>query len=131
MARVVKRGGALVVADPDQESLVIQVPGVRHSVLDRLKALRRDVGYRNGRMISRVPALLDARGIEFVGVDAFALSIDDPEDAFGLPEWPHHWRTEGGFADEELREWDEAISNVSSSGFVYLVTFLVVHRVKQ
>ena len=131
MARVVMHGGALVVADPDQESLVIEVPGVRQSVLDRLKALRRDVGYRNGRIVSRVPALLDAVGVEFVGVDAFVLSLDHPDDAFGLPKWPHHWRTEGAFTDGELQEWDEAISNASSSGFIYLVTFLVVHGAKQ
>jgi SAM-dependent methyltransferase len=131
MARVVTRGGTLVVVDPDQESLVIQVPGVRRSVLDRLKSLRRDVGYRNGRLISQVPALFDTVGVELLGVDAFVLSISDPADVFGLPTWPHGWRTQGAFTAEELREWDAAMSDVSQTGFVYLLTFLVVAGAKR
>jgi SAM-dependent methyltransferase len=128
--RVVAHGGRLVVADPDQESLVIRVPGVRRSVLDRLKSLRRDLGYRNGTLISRIPEMFGAMGVETLSVDAFALSIRDPSDAFGLPTWPHGWRADGDFIDEELREWDEAMRE-APSGFVYLVTFLVVAGVKR
>jgi len=54
LARVLVPNGRLVIADPDQESLIIQVPGVRQSVLDRLKSLRQDIGYRNGTLISQI-----------------------------------------------------------------------------
>lgn len=114
----------MVIADPDQETLVIQVPGVRRSVLDRLKALRRDVGYRNGRLASRLPALLGEAGVEDVSVDAFPLVITDPADAFGLPTWPTVWRAEGRFSDDELAEWDRAMRE--RDGFLYAVTFFLV-----
>lgn len=53
MVRVLHQGGRLVIADPDQETLVIHVPGVHQSLTDRVKALRRDIGYRNGRLVTR------------------------------------------------------------------------------
>jgi SAM-dependent methyltransferase len=130
MVRVVARGGRLVVADPDQESLVIRVPGVRQGVLDRLESLRRDLGYRNGTLVSRIPELFDDVGVELTDVDAFVLTIRDPSEAFGLPTWPRGWRTEDGFTDEELVEWDQAMRS-NARGFVYLVTFLVVAGVKR
>ena len=78
LLRVLLPGAPLVLADPDQESLVIQVPGVRQSVLDRLKALRRDVGYRSGRWVSKAPAILEELGAEVTSVEAFALTLDRP-----------------------------------------------------
>jgi SAM-dependent methyltransferase len=125
MVRVVAPAGRVVVADPDQETLVIQVPGVRASVLDRLRALRRDRGYRNGRFISHVPALLHSLGLADVTVDPFPLAIADPALAFGLPSWPTLWRHEGQFSDDELAEWDAAMA-AQPAGFVYIVTVLVV-----
>jgi SAM-dependent methyltransferase len=125
MLRVVQPGGAVVVVDPDQESLVIQVHGVRRSVLDRLKALRRDVGYRNGGWISKAPSILEQLGAEVTSVEPFALVIRDPTEAFGLPTWPAHWREAGGFTEDELAEWNRAIA-APSPGFLYVLTFLVV-----
>ena len=125
MLRVVQSGAAVVVADPDQESLVIQVPGVRRSVLDRLKALRRDVGYRHGRWISEAPSILERLGADVTSVEPFALIIRDPTEAFGLPTWPAHWQETGGFTDDELSEWSRAMA-APSPGFLYSLTFLVV-----
>jgi SAM-dependent methyltransferase len=125
LVRVLAPGGRLVVAEPDQESLVIQVPGVRPAVLDRLKALRRDVGYRNGRLAAQVPALLAGLGLTGVSAEGFAVTITDPAQAFGLPTWPAHWRDRGPFTGEELAEWDRAMAD-PADGFVYVVTVLVV-----
>jgi SAM-dependent methyltransferase len=129
-ARVLAPGGRLVVAEPDQETLVIRVPGVRPRVLDRLKALRRDVGYRNGRIASALPDLLAGLGLDRIAVEAFPLVIRDPDAAFGLPTWPARWRVEGPFSDEELAEWDAALAAGPTSGFLYLVTVLVVTAVR-
>jgi SAM-dependent methyltransferase len=131
LARIVRPGGRIVIADPDQESLVIQVPGVRPSTLERLKALRRDVGYRNGRLASELPALLRELRIDQVTIDAFPLLIQDPADAFGLPTWPASWQARAGFTTEELAEWNHAIEDAAERGFVYLVTFLVVGGTKK
>jgi SAM-dependent methyltransferase len=125
LLRVLRPGAPLVVADPDQESLVIQVPGVRQSVLDRLKALRRDVGYRNGHWISKAPAVLDGAGAEVTSVEAFPVVLRDPTEAFGLPSWPVLWRRRGRFTDEELAEWNAAMAE-RKPGFLYCVTFIVV-----
>jgi SAM-dependent methyltransferase len=125
LLRVVQPGAPVVVADPDQESLVIQVPGVRRSVLDRLKALRRDLGYRNGRWISTAPSILEQLGAEVTSIEPFPLIIRDPAKAFGLPTWPVHWREAGGFTEEELAEWNRGIAD-PSTGFLYSLTFLVV-----
>lgn len=125
MARVARRGGRVVAADPDQETLVIEVPGVRRSVLDRLTALRRDVGDRNGRLAASLPAHLGALGLTAVSVDAFPLVVRRPEDAFGLPTWPATWRQQGGFTDEEPAEWHAALER-PADGFLYVVTVLVV-----
>ncbi len=126
LVRVVRRGGRLVVAEPDQETLVIHVPGVAHELVDRVKRLRRDVGYRNGRLASSLPAELDGRGLHKVTVDAFPLVLTDPDDAFGLPTWPALWRNVGGFTDRELARWHDGVEQGRQGGFVYSVVFFVV-----
>ena len=126
MVRVVRPGGRVVVADPDQETLVIHVPGVPPELTDRVKGLRRDVGYRHGRYVSGLPAELTALGLADVTVDAFPLVLTDPDDAFGLPTWPRAWRREGAFTDRELRAWDAGIERGRRGGFVYALLYFVV-----
>jgi SAM-dependent methyltransferase len=126
--RVARPGAAVVLAEPDQESLVIHVPGVPRSFTDRLKAMRRDVGYRHGRLASSLPARLSARAATEVAVEAFPLVLTDPDLAFGLPTWPTHWRADAGFDDADLDRWDAAMAGLrgGTGGFVYALTFLVV-----
>lgn len=123
--RVVRRGGLVVVADPDQETLLIHVPAVRRSTTDRLKALRRDLGCRNGRWISQAPSTMEQLGADVTAVEAFTLVIRDPNEAFGLPTWPLRWRDEGGFTEDELAEWSVAMAH-PSPGFLYSLTIVVV-----
>jgi hypothetical protein len=104
---------------------VIDVPGVRPSVLERLETLRRDIGYRNGRWIADAPVLLGQLGVDVTSVETFPVTIDQPADAFGLVNWPVLWRERGRFSDEELAEWKEAM-NKPPAGFRYQVTFLVI-----
>ena len=128
VVRVLRPGGRVALAEPDQESLVVEVPGVDRSVTDRLKALRRDIGYRNGRIASSLPGRLVARGLAEVTVEPFPLLLTQPDDAFGLPTWPTFWRDEGPFDDADLAAWDLAMARLRSgaAGFVYSLTFLVV-----
>ena len=69
--------------------------------------------------------MLEGLGAEVASVDAFALALRDPADAFGLPTWPASWKEAGGFTDEELAEWGSAMRD-PTPGFLYSVTFLVV-----
>jgi SAM-dependent methyltransferase len=127
MVRVSRPGGRVVVADPDQETLVIDVPGVRRSLADRVKALRRDVGYRNGRFVTSLPGRLLSMGLTEVTVDAFPLVITDPDEAFGLPTWLR-WRRDNGhaFTDDEIDEWDCGIEHSRSGGLVYALLYFVI-----
>ena len=125
MVRVLRPGGVLVVADPDQQTLSISVPGVPDRITSAIRRLRRDVGYRNGRIASEMPSRMAAMGMTGIGVEAFALVLTDPELAFGLPGWVDHWRDRGGFTDADDRLWREALAASADAGFVYTVTYLV------
>ncbi|HYZ99690.1 MAG TPA: methyltransferase domain-containing protein [Acidimicrobiales bacterium] len=128
LLRVTRPGGRIVVSDPDQESLVLHVPGVPRTFTDRVKRLRRDVGYRNGRLASELPEIFASRRVTDIAVAAFPLVITDPGDAFGLPSWPRLWRDRGigAWDDDELSRWDQAIDTSRTSGFVYALMYLVV-----
>jgi SAM-dependent methyltransferase len=126
LLRVTRPGGRIVLADPDQETLVIEVPGVRRELADAVKALRRDVGYRHGRLAAQLPALLASLGIVDISTAAFPLVLTDPDDAFGLPSWVTGWRELGGFDDRDVAEWDAAIARARETGMVYALLYFVV-----
>jgi len=127
MIRVTRSNGRVIVADPDQESLVIHVPGVPADLVARVKETRRDVGYRNGRLASALPAAFAGAGLHDVTVRAFPLVLTDPDDAFGLPTWVAYWRHRGhGFDDADAREWDAGIERAREGGFVYALLYLVI-----
>ena len=126
MIRVTQSGGRIVIADPDQETLVIAIPGVRRGLADAVKALRRDVGYRNGRLATQLPALLASMGVVDVSTTAFPLVLTDPDDAFGLPSWPTAWRERGQFDDDDIAEWDAGIRRARDGGMIYALLYFVV-----
>lgn len=138
LVRVTRPGGRVVICDPDQESLVIALPGVRPALTSAVKRLRRDVGYRNGTIASQLPAILGGLGLRDVTVDAYPLLLTDPDDAFGLPDWPRYFghahevgtaasHPDAGFTADDIREWDEGIAAArTAGGLVYSVLYFVV-----
>lgn len=122
LVRVTAPGGRVVVADPDQGTLAIAVPDARPELVDRVTAARRTVGYRNGTLARRLPELLLAAGLADLTVDAVALALTDPDDAFGIGTWPAAW----GFPPGEAEEWEAAVGAAAGRGFLYAVTYLVV-----
>ena len=142
MVRVTRPGGLVVICDPDQESLVIALPGVHPSLTAAVKRLRRDVGYRNGTYVTRLPAMLHDLGLTEITVDSFPLLLTNPDDAFGLPNWPRFFsrgdETEAApthpdatFTSEELEEWDRGIVRArASGGMVYALLYFVVSAVR-
>jgi SAM-dependent methyltransferase len=130
MIRVTAPGGRVVIVDPDQASLALEVGGVRRSVLDRLQVLRRDLGYRNGTLIADMADLMGRRWLVQVSAERFPLVLTDTDDAFGIAGWPLIWRREGAFTDEELTEWDSAIRVRPVARFSYAVDFVVVAGTK-
>jgi len=127
MIRVCVGGARLVIADPDQQTLSIHVPGVPQRITRTLRRLRRDVGYRNGEFISTVPALLADFGLTGITVQAFPLVLTNAADAFGIATWVDRWRHEGGFGDRDDRLWRDRLAASSHDGFEYaVVTYFVV-----
>lgn len=127
LVRVTRPGGRVAVCDPDQESLVIAVPGVRPELVAEVKRMRRDVGYRNGTLAGRLPSLLSARGLGDVTVDAFPLVLTDPDDAFGLPGWVRYWQERAPFDARDVAEWEQGVERSRrDGGFVYALLYLVV-----
>jgi SAM-dependent methyltransferase len=124
MIRVCEHRGRVVICDPDQESLAIHVAGVRDELVAKVKRLRRDIGYRNGKFVRRIPALLAGAGLRDVTVEAFPLVLTEPEDAFGLPGWPRYWADH--FSDTEVAEWEHALREHREGGFVYALLYFVI-----
>ncbi len=128
LVRVCRPGGRLVLADPDQETLSITVPGIAQEMTDRVKRLRRDIGYRNGRLAATLPAALAGVGLTDVTVDAFPLVLRRADEAFGLPGWLRLWKEEGGFSDDEIDAWERA---TGEQPVVYSLLYFVVTGTKR
>jgi SAM-dependent methyltransferase len=125
MVRVTRRGGRLVIADPDQGSLVIHVPGARPDLVATVRRLRRDVGYRNGTLARDLPRRLAAVGLQGLAIEAFPLLLTDPDDAFGITTWVDSWRQH--FTASDVEEWDAAMQRGrEAGGFVYALLYFVV-----
>jgi ubiquinone/menaquinone biosynthesis C-methylase UbiE len=124
MLRACRPGGRVVVCDPDQESLVIEVPGMRAELVERVKRLRRDIGYRNGTFVRRLPALFANAGAHDITIEAFPLVLTDPDDAFGLPGWARYWSEH--FSESETDEWEAGVNAAREAGFVYALLYFVI-----
>ena len=127
MARVVPSGGPARDRRPrpgDAGDLRARGPP---ALTDRVKALRRDVGYRNGRFVTTLPEELDRMGFVEIATRAFPLALTRADLAFGLPGWPRLWQREGGFTDEEIAQWELA---VAQSPIVYALLYFTVTATK-
>ncbi len=103
---------------------MIQVANARAETIEKLKILRRDVGYRNGTLARRLPALFGRVGLRDVLVEAFPLVLTDPDDAFGLPGWPRYWSEH--FSEAEIGEWERAVREHREGDFVYALLYFVI-----
>ena len=131
MVRVLRPGGVLVVADPDQTTLSITVPGVPDRITSAIRKLRGEVGYRNGRIAAEVPALLAGLGMTDIQVDGSALVLTDPAQAFGLSGWVSYWAETAGFTESDDRLWRQRLATSTNAGFLYTVTYLVTSARKE
>ena len=131
LARCVRRGGRLAIADPDQQTLTLSVPGVPRDLANRVRRLRRDIGYRSGKYVSALPTMLAALDFTEITVNAFPLVLQDSDDAFGIATWVESWGAQRGFTTEEARSWSRAVQSSKASGFLFAVTYFVVSGVRR
>ena len=131
LARCIRRGGRLAIADPDQQTLTLSVPGVPVDLANRVRRLRRDIGYRSGMYVSALPTMLAALNFEEITVDAFPLLLRDSDDAFGIATWVDSWGAQRGFTTQEARSWSRALQSPKATGFLFAVTYFVVSGVRR
>jgi SAM-dependent methyltransferase len=120
LVRVTRPGGRVVVADPDQDTLALSIPGAPDALVAELRQLRRDKGFVNGTLAHQLPERFAAHGLRDVTVEAFPLVLNSPDDAFGLPTWPSFWGL-------DVAGWDELMARARTEpGFVYALLYFVV-----
>lgn len=127
MARVVRPGGRIVVADPDYATQVLDIEDQQLAV--RVLRFRAEAGLRNGTLAHRHPGMLAARGLEDIAVEARTLVVRDPtavDNVMGLRSWAHTASARGYLdpsdADRFVVQFDQA---VRTGRFTYAVTFFL------
>ena len=129
LVRVTRSGGRLVAIDPDQETLVADLPDA--DLLRRVKDFRRDRNLCNGSIGRQLPRLFREAGLADVECEAATLVLTDPRDAFGFTIWPRLMHAEGLLTDDELARWEGAVdAAVGGDEFLYAVTFFVASGTK-
>src|SRR5262245_7163375 len=124
LVRITRPGGRLVAIDPDQETLVADLPDVE--LLRKVKEYRRDRNLCNGSIGRQLPRLFREAGLTDVDCEAATLVLTDPHDAFGFRTWPKLMLAEGLLTDDELARWDDAVDTAVAGGdFLYSVTFFI------
>jgi len=131
LARCIRRGGRLAIADPDQQTLTLSVPGAPTDLVNRVRRLRRDIGYRSGKYVSSLPTMLAALDFTEITVNAFPLALQDSDEAFGIATWVDSWGAQHGFTTSEARLWSRAVQSSTMNGFLFAVTYFVVSGVRQ
>jgi SAM-dependent methyltransferase len=134
-ARLLRPGGRIVCAHPDNESIELEVPGAREDLIALTKRTRVELNYVNGTVVRRIPNLLLSAGFVDVDTEVFTLVVDDPDEpAFAVPAWLRNW-TERGDVDlssSDLDEWDEAIEKARRRGsYRFTLPYLVTHALRR
>ncbi len=129
LVRVTKSGGRIVAIDPDQETLVSDLPDAE--LLRKVKNFRRDQNLCNGSIGRQLPRLFREAGLADVECEAATLVLTSPRDAFGFPTWPRLMHAEGLLTDDELARWETAVDAAVGGGdFLYAVTFFIASGTK-
>src|SRR5262249_58091895 len=129
LVRITRPGGRLVAIDPDQETLVADLPDVE--LLRKVKEYRRDRNLCNGSIGRQLPRLFREAGLTDVDCEAATLVLTDPHDAFGFRTWPKLMHAEGLVTDGELAGGETAVdAAVAEAHFLYAVTFFIASGTK-
>jgi len=124
LARVVKSGGLVVVADPDQTTLRIEGPDP--DVADVMRRYRAERGIRNGALAARMGALLQGCGLVDVERRSWRQEITEPNEAFGLPTWSGFVVAAGWFDAQQAARFDATLASSGAAGtFRYSLDIVV------
>ncbi|MGH3078479.1 MAG: methyltransferase domain-containing protein [Gaiellaceae bacterium] len=127
MVRVTKPGGRIVVADPDYDTQVVDVPD--QELARRVLRFRADVALRNGTIAHRMGGLFADAGLTDVVVEAAPVVVRDPaalDNAMGLRTWAGVARERDMLAAEDAESWERAIDDAVAAGrFLYAFSIFV------
>jgi SAM-dependent methyltransferase len=121
LVRVTKPGGRIVVADPDYDTQVVDVPD--QELARRILRFRADHLLRNGTLAHRMGGHFSAAGLEDVSVEVVPVILRDPgalDNALGLRSWARTAH-EGGLASaNDADTWERQLDEAVAAGrFLY------------
>lgn len=120
LGRVLRPGGAVVLAEPDQGTLTID--GCDPELTPAIVRFRATAGVRNGFLAGELVARLRHLGFGDVERESFRLEIRDPARALGLPSWPAMLVERGEWTPEQARRFERSID---SPEFAYAFDIVV------
>jgi SAM-dependent methyltransferase len=129
MARVVRPGGTVVVADPDYGTQVVNIRD--QELADRVLRFRAGVGH--GRLAHQMSRLFAEAGLSDVRVEAMPIVVRDPaalDNALGLRDWARLAADARILRPDDAGRWESALDEAARGGwFLYSFSvFLTVGR---
>jgi SAM-dependent methyltransferase len=106
IARVLRPGGRVVLAEPDQSTLVIEGtdPELTPDIV-RFRAHSVRNGFLAGQLVERLGLL----GFDDVHREAFTIEIVDPALAYGLPGWPAMLVDRGEWSIAQAERFEQSL----------------------
>jgi SAM-dependent methyltransferase len=133
LARVVKDGGVLVVADPDYSTQTLSISD--QGLAERVLGFRADHGIRNGTMAHLMADLLNANGLSVVSVEEWPIVLHDLnslDNALGLRHWAQFAAERGLIDHRDVPRWDhELAATISEGTFRYSFSICITAGRKQ
>ncbi|MEU8211420.1 methyltransferase domain-containing protein [Micromonospora sp. NPDC049044] len=127
LIRVVRRGGRVVLADPDYDTQVLDIAD--QGLARRVLRFRADVLLRNGTLAHQHGGLLAAHGLADVTVEPRTLVVRNPtavDNVLGLRSWAATAARRGALDPAEARAFEEQFDEaVVARRFTYAVTFFL------
>ena len=127
LCRVTKDGGRLVVADPDYDTQVLDIPD--QELARKVLRFRADHALRNGTLAHRMGGLFVRAGLSGVAVEAVPVVLRDPaalDNAMGLRTWAAVAHDRGFLDAADVMAWTRAIDDVIAEGcFLYSFTIFL------
>jgi SAM-dependent methyltransferase len=123
MARVVRPGCVVLVADPDYGTQVVNIPD--QELADRVLRFRAGVG--NWRLGHQMPRLFVAAGLDAIRTEAVPIVVTDPaglDGAMGLRAWAGLAAEQGLLEPADVARWEAALDEAAAGGW-FLYAFCV------
>jgi SAM-dependent methyltransferase len=127
LVRVTRPGGRIVVADPDYDTQVVDVPD--QELARRILRFRADHQLSNGTLAHRMGGWFVRAGLVDVSVEAVPVVLRDPtalDNAMGLRDWAGVARDRGLASDDDVTAWTRALDEAVAEGcFLYAFSIFV------